>query len=371
MRTMTILNSALLFSLFLSSCAPIQARGAQQTSGTAMTTSSPAPTSTPTPTLTATSTPTETSTLIPTSIPNVALNIPCDQAAFVEDLTIPDGTQISAGNAFTKIWRLENIGSCTWTPAYLIIFDHGDLLGAPASFNMPGFVNPGQTVDISVNLTAPYDQRIYEGFWKLEDPNGNFFGVGTSSIDFDVEIAVGNVQPNFEVRHVYMNADNTSVTAVCPPGYPFTITADIWTNGSGDVVYRWEFSDGTRSDRQTLHFGNARHKSVSTTFSANETGMYWARIHILGPNEKIHDAINFALTCTPIPPTATLAPPTSTPIPPTATPIPPTSTPIPPTPTPVPPTRTRVPRTRTSIPPTSTPIMPTSTPVPPTGTSTP
>ena len=357
MRIMAILSSTLHLSLFLSSCAPIHAQGAQQTSGTATTTPSPAPTSTPTPTLTATSTPTETSTLVPTTMPNVAFNIPCDQATFIEDLTIPDGMQISKGNVFTKIWRLENTGSCTWTPAYLVIFDHGDLLGAPASFNMPGFVNPGQTIDISVNLTAPYDQRIYEGFWKLEDPNGNFFGVGTSSVDFDVEIAVGNIQPNFEVRHVYMTVDNTSVTAVCPPGYPFTITADIWTNGSGDVVYRWEFSDGTRSDRQTLHFGNARHKSVSTTFSANETGMYWALLHILGPNEKIHDAINFALTCTPIPPTPT--------------PVPPTSTPIPPTATPAPPTRTRVPRTRTSVPPTSTPILPTGTPVPPTRTRTP
>ena len=315
MRIMSILSGALLFSLSLSSCAPLRAQGAQQATGTATTTPSPTATETSTPTPTLTATP----TLTPTTMPNEALNITCDRATFIEDLTIPDGTQLSGGNVFTKIWRLENTGSCTWTPAYLVIFDHGALLGAPASFNIPGFVNPGQTVDISVNLTAPYNQGIYEGFWKLEDPNGNFFGVGQSSVDFDVEVVVGNIQPTFEVRHVFMTVDNFSVTTVCPPGYTFTITADIWTNGSGDIVYRWEFSDGTRSDRQTLRFGNTKHQSVSTTFTANATGVYSALIHIFGPNEKIFDSINFALTCTPVPPTSTPVPPTSTPVPPART----------------------------------------------------
>ena len=351
MKIMAFLSSALLISLFLSSCAPLQAQGAQAAAGIATTTPSPtaSQTSTPTPTLTATPTPT------PTAVPNVVLNIPCDQAAFIEDVTIPDGTQISEGSVFTKTWRLENTGSCTWTSGYQVIFDRGALLGAPATFNMPGFVNPGQTVDISVNLTAPYAQGIYEGFWKLEDSNGNVFGVGSSSVDFDVEIAIGNIQPTFEVRHVYMNLDNASVSAVCPPGYPFTITADIWTNGGGDVVYRWEFSDGTRSDRQTLHFGNARHKSVSTTFTPDATGVYWALIHILAPNERIDDTIYFALSCKLVIPTATPIPSTSTAIPPTATPIPATRTPVPPTTTPIPPTPTRVPRTRTPVPPTGTP----------------
>jgi hypothetical protein len=301
-------------------------------------------------------------------IPNTGLDISCDQATFIGDVTIPDGTDISAGNVFTKTWQLENTGSCAWPPAYRVVFDHGALLGAPTSFNMPAYVNPGQAVDISVNLTAPYEQGIYEGFWKLEDPNGNFFGVGASSADFYEEFAVGNFTPNFEVRHVDLSVDNSSVTAVCPPGYPFTITAEIYTNGGGDVNYRWEFSNGTRSNEHTLHFGNARHKSVSTTFNADQTGVYSALIHVLGPNERVTDKIYFSLTCTPVPPTSTPVPPTNTPIPPTNTPVPPTRTPVPPTNTPIPPTNTPIPPTNTPIPPTNTPIPPTSTPVPPTNT---
>ena len=357
MKIITILGSVLLLSLALSSCIPLQALGMAQTPAAPTIVASSTATPTPTPTVTATSTPVQTSTPPPLSIPNTGSNFSCDQATFIEDVTIPDGTQISAGNVFNKTWRIENTGSCSWTPAYQVVFDYGALLGAPTSFNMPGSVNPGQTVDISLNLTAPYEQGIYEGFWKIEDPNGNFFGVGTSSVDFDVEIAVGNIQSNFEVRHVDMSVDNNSVTAVCPPGNTFTINAEIWTNGSGDVVYRWEFNDGTGSNEYTLHFGSARHKSVSTTFSADDTGEYWALLHVLGPNERFNDEIYFTLVCNSIPSTSTPIPPTSTPVPSTNTPIPPTSTPIPPTGTPIPPTKTH-----NHSNPTPEPVKPTKTP---------
>jgi hypothetical protein len=370
MKRITILGSLLLVSLFLSSCIPLQALGVNLTNTPTIVPSPTATqTSTPVPTFTATPTSTNTPTPVPVIIPNTGSDIPCDQAAFIEDVTIPDGTDISAGSIFTKTWQLQNTGGCPWTPAYRVVFDHGALLDAPASFNIPSYVNPGQIVDISVNLTAPYVQGIYEGFWKLEDPNGNFFGVGASSVDFDEEIAVGNIPASFDVRRVDMSVNNGSVTAVCPPGYPFTITAEIWTNGGGDVNYRWEFSDGTRSDEHTLHFGNARRKSVSTTFTADQTGVYSALIHVLGPNERDTDKIYFSLTCTPVPLTSTPIPPTNTPIPPTPIAVPPTRTPLPPTSTPIPPTKTTVPPTRTPVPPTNTPIPPTSTVVPPTPTA--
>jgi hypothetical protein len=351
MKRIITLGSLLLVSLFLSSCIPLQALGVNLTNTPTIVPSPTAmQTSTPVPTFTATPASTDTPTPAPLTIPNTGMDIACDQAAFIGDVTIPDGTDISAGNVFTKTWQLENTGSCAWTPAYRVVFDHGALLGAPTSFNVPGYVNPGQAVDISVNLTAPYEQGIYEGFWKLEDPNGNFFGVGASSADFYEEFAVGNFTPNLEVRQVDMSVDNSSATTVCPPGYPFTITAAIYTNGGGDVNYRWEFSDGTRSSEHTLHFGSARHKSVSTNFTADQSGVYWALIHVLGPNERVTDKIYFSLTCTPVPPTATMVPPTNTPVPPTATMVPPTNTPIPPTNTPIPPTNTPVPPTGTPRP---------------------
>ncbi len=330
MKKSLFLSILLLLSLALSSCLPvqsqadqptvdpnaiaaavvqtIQAQYAQETASAPTATPSPSLTLTPTLTSTSTSTFTLIPSLTPVKVAVAAASVLCNQATFIEDVTVPDGTQISAGNEFTKTWRLENTGSCTWTPAYLVVFDHGDLLGAPSSFNMPGFINPGQTVDISVGMTAPIDSGTYEGFWKLEDSNGNIFALGQSAIDFDVQIVVGNTLSNFEVRHVSMDVDNNNVTAVCPPGFTFKITADIWTNGDGDVVYRWEFSDGKKSDDHTLHFDSGRHRTVTTSFTAKETGTYWARIHTSQPDDHNYDRVDFTLTCTPAPPTNTKAP---------------------------------------------------------------
>ena len=45
----------------------------------------------------------------------------CDAAAFVKDVTISDGTIIGPGNSFKKTWRLQNVGTCSWTPSYALV----------------------------------------------------------------------------------------------------------------------------------------------------------------------------------------------------------------------------------------------------------
>jgi len=100
----------------------------------------------------------------------------CDWVAFVKDITVPDGTRYSAGDSFTKIWRLKNRGTCTWTPDYMLVFTNGDSMGGTTSVRLPGYIAPGQTVDISVTLTAPSKQGHYTGYWMLRNPAGVLFG---------------------------------------------------------------------------------------------------------------------------------------------------------------------------------------------------
>src|SRR5690606_15189824 len=75
-----------------------------------------------------------------------------DLATFVQDVTIPDGTVVRPGQAFTKTWRLRNDGTCTWTTAYAIVFTGGNAMGGPAAQALPVSVAPGGSVDISINL---------------------------------------------------------------------------------------------------------------------------------------------------------------------------------------------------------------------------
>ncbi len=130
--------------------------------------------------------PTATSTLTPspstTPLPATNTPLPCNLASFVNDVTYPDDTEVLTGQAFTKTWRFKNIGTCTWTSGYQLVFDHGDQMSGPASQPLTGgSVPPGATVDVSVNLVAPGTHGTYKGFWRFRDPGGVLFGLSTGS----------------------------------------------------------------------------------------------------------------------------------------------------------------------------------------------
>ena len=117
--------------------------------------------------------------------------LPCDQVKFIKDVTIPDEMDLTPGERFTKTWRLENAGSCPWTIGYLLYFESGDSLEGPSSQDLTSqTIQPGETIDISVDLVAPLETGIYQGNWKLRNVKGEGFGVGDYSKAFWVKINV-------------------------------------------------------------------------------------------------------------------------------------------------------------------------------------
>ena len=136
------------------------------------------PTETPTPTLTRTPIPTLDRTRPPLFTPTNEL--PCNQAAAGRpiDVTIPDDTKMGPGQPFSKTWRLENVGSCTWTRLYAVTFFSGNSLGARYMQNLQQPVAPGAVVDISVDMVAPQNIGLYQSNWMLSDPDGELFGIG-------------------------------------------------------------------------------------------------------------------------------------------------------------------------------------------------
>jgi hypothetical protein len=128
------------------------------------------------------------STAAPTKAPNQ-----CDLAepGTPIDVTIPDDTQMAPGQTFTKVWRLRNSGTCTWSKNYSIAVFSGDAMNAPNSVPLPKQVEPGQSVDISVDLTAPANSGSFQGNWKLRNESGTWFGIGPGgSSPFWVRIVV-------------------------------------------------------------------------------------------------------------------------------------------------------------------------------------
>jgi hypothetical protein len=114
-----------------------------------------------------------------------------DRVQFVSDVTVEDGADFTPDQAFTKTWRLRNNGTCTWTSSYDLVFDHGDHMGGPAVKALPGLVEPGELVDISVNLVAPSSEGGFIGYWLLRNAEGMLFGIGAdANVAFWVEIEV-------------------------------------------------------------------------------------------------------------------------------------------------------------------------------------
>jgi hypothetical protein len=116
----------------------------------------------------------------PTITPSITLTTrPCNLAAFLADVTIPDGTEIQTNATFTKTWRLQNNGSCTWTSGYHVIFDTGDRMNAPDAVSVTGGTVPfGGSAEVTVTLKAPASAGTYKGYFRLRSPDGIVFGIG-------------------------------------------------------------------------------------------------------------------------------------------------------------------------------------------------
>jgi hypothetical protein len=153
---------------------------------------SPTPSNTSTPAISPTPRATNTPLLTNTPLPGVPTRTPftiatlagtqnsaCDNAIGVADVTYPDGAEVIAGVPFNKIWRVKNLGPCTWDQNYRLIFGWG---GVGTSWNstppsyFTAIVLPGETIEISVTLTAPTTAGNYAAAFRLQNNNAFNFG---------------------------------------------------------------------------------------------------------------------------------------------------------------------------------------------------
>jgi uncharacterized protein YkwD len=136
-----------------------------------------------------------------------------DSAVLLEDVTIPDNTQVAAGQKFTKTWRFQNTGTCPWA-GYTLGFAAGDQMGAPLSAPIPDAL-PGGRVDVSVELTAPSTDGAYTGYFTLNNREGLDVPIGIEKT-FWVKIIVGRPSPNPSTAATGAPSGSTSAgTAKC------------------------------------------------------------------------------------------------------------------------------------------------------------
>ncbi len=120
----------------------------------------------------------------PTPLPT-ATAVPCiNDMKYVDDLNYDDNNMQSPpafqpGQPFSKGWRIQNTGTCTWDSSYKLVYVGGNtpqsqMGGQPTP--IVGTVTPGQVYDIYVNFVAPLVPGIYQSFWTMSDSQNSTFG---------------------------------------------------------------------------------------------------------------------------------------------------------------------------------------------------
>lgn len=117
--------------------------------------------------------------------PTPAGPAPCEWGmAFVADLNLDDKNMtappvMKPGQSFTKSWRVRNVGTCAWEADFQIAFVRGNRAEAQmggASVAVGKKVQPGETIDLSVKLTAPTVYGTFQAFWQMRTNTRQYFG---------------------------------------------------------------------------------------------------------------------------------------------------------------------------------------------------
>jgi hypothetical protein len=170
---------------------------------------------------------------------------PCDWLQFISDVTVPDGKEYLPGTQFVKTWRVQNIGSCTWTREYDLVFSSGDQMSGASAVPLAGDIPPGAMADLSVTLTAPATEGTYTGYWQMRNANGVLFGGGGNADQpFYVRIQVDAGDTIFyDMAQAYCKAEwiNSRLTLQCPTpiqdevmGYVYLDNSPLLETGNQD-----------------------------------------------------------------------------------------------------------------------------------------
>ncbi len=160
-----------------------------------------------------------------------------DDANFVSETGLGDGSTVSAGQTFTKSWTLRNSGSSTWSgAAYAFAFQSGDRLGgaSPIALAAGESIGPGGSKTFSITLTVPTGVQPpanFHGVWQMAK-NGIAFG---DSVWFDVMLVDPNARDDAQFLEETI-PDGTPIFA----GMGFTKSWTLRNQGTTT----WNAADG-------------------------------------------------------------------------------------------------------------------------------
>jgi len=247
---------------------------------------------------------TPTLTLTPEGLPQTqTAQVGCtNDATFVQDVTIPINSYLTAGSNFTKIWRVSNNGTCDWI-GYELLHISGELFGAASPLALP-MVSAGNNADISLEMTTPSSPGTYSSTWRIRSDEGTVFGpdllmtivvpqlptstlTSTVTATFTQTITPTNTitltptftqtQPALSVDYVYVQIDippNSSAhdTVTCPSGsvvvsggFAHEIGIRVWHSMQNGNGWRIHANNSAGTEKKITIYANCLHNSGGST----------------------------------------------------------------------------------------------------------
>ena len=189
----------------------------------------------------------------------------CDQTQFIIDINYPDDTVVKAGEEFTKTWKIQNMGSCTWDANYKLVFVRGEQMDGPSPAEViTAAVKPGDSVELSIPFKAPPKNGTHWGIWQLYNGAGN-----------PVKKADGTPQ-ELSVQIVIQDGTGGRVTKVqgwrytysgvkCGSDVQYDVWTSIYTDGPVDASYVWSTTNGLLTVvSQSFTFTDSGSREVTT-----------------------------------------------------------------------------------------------------------
>ncbi|MCE1252589.1 MAG: hypothetical protein LWX83_03455 [Anaerolineae bacterium] len=153
---------------------------------------------------------------------------PDDFSMLLVDENFPDGSAVSPGQAIKKTWRVKNDGRVAWTTAFSFVLSAlnppGEALGAPLKIFLENDVQPGQTAEIVLNISAPAQNGIHTLTYQLQDETGAW-------------IPGANIWVSFSVGQ----------SSTGSAGVGVSLTSFEYQNGTATVHFCMQFPDASRN----------------------------------------------------------------------------------------------------------------------------
>ncbi len=307
-RTFSLISLLLTASFLLGACGPSADNESAIATAVALTVQAQAttPTSEVTqPSATPLADPATATTLTPpatpTTSPATGSYANCMVASLVSE-NPPDKTIFSPGQKFLKTWHIQNNSDCTWNTSYKIVFWNGDLMGGSYNYNFPQMLPPGDSADVSIQLAAPDVAGTYKGEWKLQTPDGQYFGVGqySAALWTEIDVLAANATPTYGITAVTYDLERQPLTG-CNTNNWFYVTAHVSFSGPMEqVILQFRHSDGFRSSKFKLEITEATTLNFKDEWKfhyADTQGPKWIQLTQVFPEYIEFEKVNFTFEC--------------------------------------------------------------------------